>query len=70
MFRFYDPRVLRLYLPTCTGNEAKQFFGPIPQIIVEAENSTCLLTYNRRATGIRQQRLTLQQEERSFVTDP
>jgi hypothetical protein len=28
-FRYYDPRVLRAYLPTCTAEEAKAFFGPI-----------------------------------------
>lgn len=28
-FRFYDPRVLVRYLPTCTGDEAATFFGPI-----------------------------------------
>ena len=26
-FRFYDPRVLRVYLPTCLPEEAAQFFG-------------------------------------------
>ncbi len=68
VFRFYDPRVLRHYLPTCTGDEAKQFFGPIPQIVVEAENGTNMLSYSRRATGIKERRLTLQQET-SLVTD-
>ena len=28
-FRYYDPRVLRAYLPTCTGDELKTVFGPI-----------------------------------------
>lgn len=36
-FRFYDPRVLRAYLPTCTLAEAKEFLGPIRRILVEAE---------------------------------
>jgi len=36
-FRFYDPRVLRVYLPTCTGAEATEFFGPMRRILVEAE---------------------------------
>lgn len=29
LFRYYDPRVLRAYLPTCTLEEANGFFGPI-----------------------------------------
>jgi len=28
LFRFYDPRVLRVYLPTCTPEELKYIFGP------------------------------------------
>ncbi|BDC52152.1 hypothetical protein F183_A44670 [Bryobacterales bacterium F-183] len=29
LFRYWDPRVLRAYLPTCMPNELKDFFGPI-----------------------------------------
>ena len=29
LFRFYDPRVLRDYLPTCLPDELKHFFGSI-----------------------------------------
>ena len=28
-FRFYDPRVLTKYLPTCTDGELRDFFGPV-----------------------------------------
>jgi hypothetical protein len=28
-FRFYDPRVLRAFLPACSFEEAKGFFGPV-----------------------------------------
>lgn len=34
-FRFYDPRVLRTYLPTCTQKECREFFGPIRSIFAE-----------------------------------
>jgi Domain of unknown function (DUF4123)/FHA domain len=34
-FRFYDPRVLRVFLPTCTPQEVVQFFGPIRQYFFE-----------------------------------
>jgi hypothetical protein len=36
-FRFYDPRVLRAYVPTCTAEEAARFFGPVERFIVEDE---------------------------------
>lgn len=34
-FRFYDPRVLRVYLPTCNDEELQQFFGPVSEFIME-----------------------------------
>lgn len=34
-FRYYDPRVLRVFLPTCTPQEAAQFFGPIVGFLAE-----------------------------------
>tara|TARA_R110001592_G_scaffold60775_4_gene185010 strand:+ start:165 stop:749 length:585 start_codon:yes stop_codon:yes gene_type:complete len=37
-FRFYDPRVLRTYLPTCTVKECREFFGPIRSIFAESAN--------------------------------
>jgi len=35
MFRYYDPRVLRVYLPTCTEAELSYVFGPVERYIVE-----------------------------------
>lgn len=52
-FRYYDPRVLRTYLPTCTGEEAKEFFGPIQRILVEAEVPGQMLSCEATPTGIR-----------------
>ncbi|MBK8520977.1 MAG: DUF4123 domain-containing protein [Ferruginibacter sp.] len=34
-FRFYDPRVLRVFLPTCNTKQLKEFFGPVEQFICE-----------------------------------
>lgn len=31
-FRFYDPRVLRSFLPTCKPSEMEDFFGPVDSI--------------------------------------
>ncbi|HYJ09943.1 MAG TPA: DUF4123 domain-containing protein [Polyangiaceae bacterium] len=36
-FRFYDPRVLRVFLPTCTLAEASEFFGQIAYFLLESE---------------------------------
>ena len=35
-FRFYDPRVLRVFLPTCTPEELSDFFGPIAGFLIES----------------------------------
>lgn len=35
LFRFYDPRVLRNYLPTCTRNELAEVFGPVTRYLTE-----------------------------------
>ncbi len=63
VFRFYDPRVLRIYLPTCTGSEAKQFFGPIPQIVVEESEPDTLLSFTPRTGGVAANRYQLSQHE-------
>ena len=37
-FRFYDPRVLRVFLPTCDAAQLRLFFGPIDYFWVEDED--------------------------------
>lgn len=44
-FRFYDPRVLRVYLPTCNTEELKTFFGPISSYALEDKNPASLLRF-------------------------
>ena len=38
IFRFYDPRVFRRFLPTCNTGELKTFFGNVDTFFVEGEN--------------------------------
>lgn len=37
-FRFYDPRVLRVFLPTCDIKQLEEFFGPVQFFLVEDED--------------------------------
>ncbi len=37
LFRWYDPRVLRVYLPTCTADERRVFFGPVSAYVTEGD---------------------------------
>lgn len=34
-FRFYDPRVMRVYWPTCIAQERQALLGPIEHIVLE-----------------------------------
>jgi hypothetical protein len=45
LFRYYDPRVLRVYLPTCTAEELRTVFGPIECFRMEDENAGTMLEF-------------------------
>jgi pSer/pThr/pTyr-binding forkhead associated (FHA) protein len=36
-FRFYDPRVLRAFLPSCTARQSEEMFGEIEVFLMEGE---------------------------------
>lgn len=44
-FRYYDPRVMRLYLPTCNEEELKTIFGPTQSYIMEDETEDACLQF-------------------------
>lgn len=35
IFRYYDPRVMRVYLPTCNAEELAAIFGPVSAYLLE-----------------------------------
>lgn len=43
LFRYYDPRILRTYLPTCNKGELEYVFGPIECFWTESTNPDHLL---------------------------
>jgi Domain of unknown function (DUF4123) len=45
IFRYYDPRVLRVYLPTCTLEEMRTVFGPIECFWTEDETLDSILEF-------------------------
>ena len=51
-FRFYDPRVLRPFLDTCTAGEADELFGPVSTILVEAAQRGLVLQCQPAETGV------------------
>ena len=44
-FRFYDPRVLRSFLPVCNPAELTMFFGPVQSFVLEGETPDTGLKY-------------------------
>lgn len=44
-FRFYDPRVLRQFLPTCTAGQLTDFFGPVRYFLVEDQDPDYSISY-------------------------
>jgi hypothetical protein len=58
-FRFYDPRVLRLFLPACTLEEASTFFGPVRCYLMEGEQPNTLLKFMTSQDGMQQEVLFL-----------
>ena len=50
-FRFYDPRVLRTFLPTCTLEQLEEFFGPVRAWICESAEGDGYVAYFRGDQG-------------------
>lgn len=51
-FRFYDPRVLRVFLPNCTPEELKTFMGPIQSFWVEAREPGIVSRFSLKSDGL------------------
>jgi hypothetical protein len=45
-FRYYDPRVLRVYLPTCRIDEVRTVFAPIERCVMEDRTPDVLLDFS------------------------
>ncbi len=45
LFRYYDPRVLRVFLPSCDPGQLWQIFGPIQRFDMETPDSNQLLRF-------------------------
>jgi pSer/pThr/pTyr-binding forkhead associated (FHA) protein len=58
-FRFYDPRVLRIFLPTCSAEQISLLFGPIQYYIMEDENPDFLLRFSNKGQGVGRRKFPL-----------
>ena len=62
-FRYYDPRVLRVYLPTCNAEELGIFFGPVQSYMLEDADSRTLLRFTTASGTLQQQKLPVARRE-------
>ena len=60
-FRYYDPRVLRVYLPTCNTEEIQTVFGPISCYYLEDEDPAILLRLSGDGEKVRVEKIKLTQ---------
>lgn len=58
-FRYYDPRVLRVYLPTCNAEELKTVFGPVEYYLLEDEEPNAALRFRNSSGILMQEKLLL-----------
>ena len=56
-FRYYDPRVLRAYLPTCNANDVNVLFGPVSEYVVEDEDPKAAIVFRGANGAVQQGRL-------------
>ncbi len=55
LFRYYDPRVLRTFLPTCNAKELAEIFGPVLCYVAEGEEPDTALRFEVRGGKLVQQ---------------
>ena len=51
LFRYYDPRVLRVYLPTCNEDETAVIFGPVTSYLLEGDDPSTVLRFSPNRVG-------------------
>ncbi|HEX4949178.1 MAG TPA: DUF4123 domain-containing protein [Blastocatellia bacterium] len=58
-FRWYDPRVLSVFLPTCTPEELTTFFGPISCFFLESADGAQAFRFRLSAGELQTETLSL-----------
>ena len=54
LFRYYDPRVIRKFLPTCNAGELKTLFGELEAIFAEANDGKTVTSYRLDSNELKQ----------------
>ena len=59
MFRYYDPRVLQSFLPTCETDEVNTFFGQVESYFAESEDKKQLVRFENKNGELKQSSLDI-----------
>lgn len=63
LFRFYDPRVIRKFLPSCDGEQVTEFFGKVDRFFVESGEGDSMLLFSHEDGALTQKDLDLSEKE-------
>jgi Domain of unknown function (DUF4123)/FHA domain len=69
-FRFYDPRVLRVFLPTTDARQQAEFVGTTSSFLMEDEDPELLLRFHSFATAGARERLKVRVAACARVIQP
>jgi len=61
IFRYFDPRVLRVFLPTCLPEESRQFFGPVNAFFMEGKAGHSLIEFTQNRQRLQERQVELVQ---------
>jgi hypothetical protein len=53
LFRYYDPRVFRSFVPACNAAELGKFFGPVQSFVVEGETPEAGVKYSLAGNALK-----------------
>lgn len=69
MFRWYDPRVLNIYLPTCLPAELDRFYGPVDAFYAETSDPDVMQQFGYDGKALRTRTRQLRLLESSAAKD-
>jgi hypothetical protein len=62
-FRFWDPRVLKKFLPSCSDLQLKLFFAPIRRFLLEDEIAGFYLFFERQQNKLNSGKIPVEREQ-------
>lgn len=68
-FRYYDPRVLRTFLPTCDKEQLSTMFGPVQCFMLEDANPDVLLRFSIASGSLQSQAIRIAEQANTGSAD-